>query len=209
MSTDHQELRNKGQAAKAASRRLAHVPVEIKNKALGSIADALVARESEILKANQQDYQEGKAAGMGTALLDRLVTRLHPDIEDNLEGDNPKGKLQEWAQLNLRERPVYETLESSGPDHAKTFKVAVHIRGECYGIGVASRLRTAEQEAVREIFQFLAEAVNGIGHAVIDRPVVVAFELAEIRVGQGTEMRVVLEALEKDLTYSSVKTALG
>ncbi len=92
----------------------------------------------------------GKELQHVTALLDRLVTQLHPDIEDNLEGDNPKGTLQEWAQLKLRERPVYETLESSGPDHAKTFKVAVHIRGECYGTGVAGRLRNAEQEAARQ-----------------------------------------------------------
>ena len=41
------ELEAKGKAAKAASRKLAHLPTEAKNKALINIAESLVEREGE------------------------------------------------------------------------------------------------------------------------------------------------------------------
>ena len=67
------ELEEKGKAAKAASRRLAFLPTETKNKALVNIAEALIARKDEILAANKMDYDEAKASGMSEAMLDRLM----------------------------------------------------------------------------------------------------------------------------------------
>ena len=73
MQSAIEELESKGKAAKAASRRLAHLSSEVKNKALMSIAQSLVAREGEILAANRQDYEEAEAGGMSPAMLDRLL----------------------------------------------------------------------------------------------------------------------------------------
>jgi glutamate-5-semialdehyde dehydrogenase len=73
MKTAVTELEEKGRAAKAASRKLAFLPTEVKNKALLSIAEALIARQNEILTANRQDYKESETSGMGTAMLDRLM----------------------------------------------------------------------------------------------------------------------------------------
>jgi glutamate-5-semialdehyde dehydrogenase len=73
MNSGITELEEKGRAAKAASKRLAFLPTEIKNKALSGIADALQAREKEILAANRQDYKESETSGMSTAMLDRLM----------------------------------------------------------------------------------------------------------------------------------------
>ncbi len=56
-----------------ASRKLARVPTEVKNKALLGIAEALLARETEILAANRRDCQEAEAAGMDSAMQDRLL----------------------------------------------------------------------------------------------------------------------------------------
>jgi glutamate-5-semialdehyde dehydrogenase len=67
------ELENKAKAAKAASRKLAHLPTEVKNKALINIAESLVEREGEILDANSLDCEEAKDGGMGDAMLDRLL----------------------------------------------------------------------------------------------------------------------------------------
>ncbi|MDD4859419.1 MAG: glutamate-5-semialdehyde dehydrogenase [Dehalococcoidales bacterium] len=67
------ELKTKGQAAKAASRRLAYTGTDIKNKALQNIAEDLLKRKSEIIAANKKDYKAGKAAGLSTAMLDRLM----------------------------------------------------------------------------------------------------------------------------------------
>ncbi len=73
MSSAMEELEKKGKAAKAASRTLAHLPTEVKNRALMNIAQSLVSREGEILEANKLDCDEAKASGMGDAMLDRLL----------------------------------------------------------------------------------------------------------------------------------------
>jgi len=67
------ELEEKGKAAKAASRKLAFLSTETKNKALVNIAEALLDKKDEILAANKIDYDEAKASGMGEAMLDRLM----------------------------------------------------------------------------------------------------------------------------------------
>jgi len=77
MENAMKELEVKAKAAKAASRRLAYLSTEVKNEALRNIADDLLARKDEILAANQIDYKEAEASGMGAAMLDRLM--LNPD----------------------------------------------------------------------------------------------------------------------------------
>ncbi|MGD0352143.1 MAG: glutamate-5-semialdehyde dehydrogenase [Dehalococcoidia bacterium] len=99
------ELEEKGKAAKAASKKLAFLPTEIKNKALLAIADALQARQKEILSANSQDYKKSKASGMSAVLLDRLM--LNPSRLDGIGNDvrtvaalpDPVGELIEERTL--------------------------------------------------------------------------------------------------------------
>jgi len=81
------ELEVKGRAAKAASRRMAYLSAEVKNKALHNIADDLLAKQGEVLDANQIDYKEAEASGMSTAMLDRLMlseSRLEAIAQDVL-----------------------------------------------------------------------------------------------------------------------------
>lgn len=75
------ELEEKGKAAKTASRRLAYISTEIKNKALANIADDLIAKKDEILSANEIDCREARNSGMNEAMLDRLLLN-----SDRLEG---------------------------------------------------------------------------------------------------------------------------
>jgi len=77
MQSAIKELEEKGRAAKAASKKLASLSSEIKNKALLNIAEALIIRKDEILSANKADYEEAKTSGMSEAMLDRLL--LSPD----------------------------------------------------------------------------------------------------------------------------------
>jgi glutamate-5-semialdehyde dehydrogenase len=60
-------------AAKRASRSLATLGAEVKNRALEAIAAALVARTPEILDANARDLERGEQTGLSAALLDRLA----------------------------------------------------------------------------------------------------------------------------------------
>jgi glutamate-5-semialdehyde dehydrogenase len=59
--------------AKQASRALAMVSSDVKNRALLGIADALIDRTQEIIEANALDLQDGREAGLPTALMDRLL----------------------------------------------------------------------------------------------------------------------------------------
>jgi glutamate-5-semialdehyde dehydrogenase len=99
------ELEEKGKAAKAASKKLAFLPTEIKNKALLGIADALKARQDEILSANSQDYKESEASGMSAVMLDRLM--LNPSRLEGIANDartvaalsDPVGEIIEERKL--------------------------------------------------------------------------------------------------------------
>ena len=73
MKSAIEELEAKGKAAKTASRRMAYISSEVKNQALQNISDDLLAKQDEILAANQIDRKEAEASGMGTAMLDRLL----------------------------------------------------------------------------------------------------------------------------------------
>lgn len=66
------ELEQQALEARKASRTLMTAGTELKNKALAAIADALIARRDEWLKANQEDMEEAKLHGISAAMLDRL-----------------------------------------------------------------------------------------------------------------------------------------
>jgi len=95
------ELEEKGGAAKAASRKLAFLSTEVKNKALLGIADALMAKQNDILSANSHDYKESEASGMSAAMLDRLM--LNPS---RLEG-----MAQDVKTVSALPDPVGEIIE--------------------------------------------------------------------------------------------------
>jgi glutamate-5-semialdehyde dehydrogenase len=59
--------------AKRAARELASIDSRTKDRALHAIAEALIERSAEILAANERDMQAGREAGIGQALLDRLL----------------------------------------------------------------------------------------------------------------------------------------
>ncbi len=83
-----EKLEEKGKAAKTASRRMAYLSTEVKNKALHNISDDLLARKDEILAANQIDYKKAEASGMSAAMLDRLMlnsSRLESMAQDVLK----------------------------------------------------------------------------------------------------------------------------
>jgi glutamate-5-semialdehyde dehydrogenase len=77
MKLIEKDLATMGQEAKEASRKMAFISTEVKNRALLNIAEGLVSRQEEVLEANHQDYQDGQAAGLSEAMLDRLM--LNPE----------------------------------------------------------------------------------------------------------------------------------
>ncbi len=80
-----QTLIAQAQAAKAAARKLASLSTSVKNRALESIAETLVERQSEILAANAIDIERARDAGLADAPLNRL--RLTPEKIEAIAGD--------------------------------------------------------------------------------------------------------------------------
>ena len=66
------EIRRIAEGARVAARGVARASEAQRTAALGAIADALGAREDEILAANAADLAAAEAAGTSSALLDRL-----------------------------------------------------------------------------------------------------------------------------------------
>src|SRR4030066_506284 len=95
------ELEEKGKAAKAASKKLAFLSTETKNKALLSIAEALIDKLNEILIANKIDYEKAKASGMSEVMLDRLM----------LSPSRLEGMAQDVKTVAALPDPVGEVFE--------------------------------------------------------------------------------------------------
>ena len=62
-----------GSRAKTASRALATLPAGRKTEVLQTISRFLLEHKAEILRANEQDLQHAKQAGMNPSMLDRLM----------------------------------------------------------------------------------------------------------------------------------------
>jgi len=62
---------------------------------------------------------------------------------------DPKSRLQEVAQSNDGQTPVYKVLEELGPDHDKIFTLGVYIAGKLKGKGTGPSKQVAQQEAAK------------------------------------------------------------
>lgn len=76
--------------------------------------------------------------------IDRFILS---DLEDKRLFYDSKSSLQELVQGKLKKDVSYELLEESGPEHNKTFRVSVHMGGECLGTGEGKTKKAAEQQA--------------------------------------------------------------
>ncbi len=62
---------------------------------------------------------------------------------------NWKANLQEYAQKEFHQPPVYHVLSEEGPDHGKIFNIAVHLNGVEMARGEGGSKKEAQQEAAR------------------------------------------------------------
>lgn len=66
--------------------------------------------------------------------------------EDSTDGE-AKTRLQEWAVREGLPKPEYRLIDESGPQHARTFRVAVFVGDREMGRGAGARKRTAQAAA--------------------------------------------------------------
>jgi ribonuclease-3 len=61
-----------------------------------------------------------------------------------------RSQLQMWAQAEIGATPEYDTLETTGPDHAREFLVSVSIRSKEFGRGRGRSKQEAAQNAAAD-----------------------------------------------------------
>ena len=101
------EVRRMGEQARAASHALTKLSTAEKNAILLAMADALVAREPEILAANALDLTAATEAGLSAAMQDRLrldsarIAAMANGIREVAALHDPTGEiLREWTRPN-------------------------------------------------------------------------------------------------------------
>jgi glutamate-5-semialdehyde dehydrogenase len=173
MTTTASEVRAKAEAARAASRRLARTSTEVKNRALLAIADALVERAGEILRANQHDVQGASEAGLSAAVIDRLtltnerIAAIAADTRNVATLPDPVGEmidmrtLANGMQVGRRRVPlgVIAAIYESRPN------VTVDIAALCLKSGNACVLRGGKEtiHSNRVIAAVIREAIASAG----------------------------------------------
>lgn len=68
------------------------------------------------------------------------------ELQETPVKGNPKGALQEYAQSHGFDIPEYETIETAGPEHDRTFTVEVKACGQSWKASAGSK-REAERQA--------------------------------------------------------------
>jgi len=147
------ELETKAKAAKAASRKLAFLSTEIKNKALLNIAEAVVTRQDEILAANKVDYKQAKASGMNEAMLDRLMLSasrlkaMSQDLKTVAALPDPVGEIFEMRTLanGLQIGKKRVPLGVIGAIYESRPNVTIDISSLCLKAGNAVILRGGKE----------------------------------------------------------------
>ncbi|MBE2220256.1 MAG: ribonuclease III [Anaerolineae bacterium] len=89
--------------------------------------------------------------------LERVKALMNPMIEPALKKimaeqlhKDAKSEFQVWAQARFGITPHYEVVSTSGPDHAKVFKVSVMVGQKAWGTGEGRSKQTAAQAAARK-----------------------------------------------------------
>ena len=85
----------------------------------------------------------------------KLVLRFIPRHDEYNNAKDYKTTLQEIIQRNREEHLEYVVTDSSGPDHAKTFTVEVHLNSNVIGRGTGKSKKLAEQFAAKEALELM------------------------------------------------------
>lgn len=92
-------------------------------------------------------YLDGGFDAAFAVVAHHYAQRL-PAADRRPYGGDFKSRLQERVQAIYHDVPRYEVIQSSGPDHDKTFRVRMHVAG-ISAEGAGKNKKAAEQEAAR------------------------------------------------------------
>ena len=139
-----QDVTSLGLAARKASRKLARLSTEDKNRVLLNLAGLLRSDQSDVLSANLSDYQEAKSDGMNDSLLDRLL----------LTSERLNGTADEVQRVAELTDPIGEVIETnSQPNGLITSRRRVPL-------GVVGSIYEARPNVTVDIFGLCLKSGN-------------------------------------------------
>ena len=107
----------------------------------------------------------------GAAAAQEFVLRsLRPEIArvaSNTHRQDFKTLLQQLAQKRYHSHPRYRVVKREGPDHDRTFWIAVELAGHTYGPGSGKNKKAAEQQAAARAYAVLT---GRRGNGAADQP---------------------------------------
>lgn len=115
-------------------------------------------REKDYLLANTFEAVLGAIyLDQGLEITEDFLERVHfpkiSQIVENRSDIDPKTKFQEIAQEKFKITPEYELVSETGPDHSKTFVMAVYLGSKKYGQGEGPSKQKAEEAAAERALQ--------------------------------------------------------
>ena len=139
-----QDVTALGLAARKASRKLARLSTEDKNRVLLNLAALLRSDQADVLSANLSDYQEAKSDGMNDSLLDRLL----------LTSERLNGTADEVQRVAELTDPIGEVIETnSQPNGLITSRRRVPL-------GVVGSIYEARPNVTVDIFGLCLKSGN-------------------------------------------------
>lgn len=87
--------------------------------------------------------------------ITKTLISLIPNIVENRLDIDPKTKFQEIAQEKYKVTPTYSVVSENGPDHSKTFTMAVYINDKLMGEGQGASKQKAEEQAALKALEKL------------------------------------------------------
>ncbi|MDB6070060.1 MAG: proA [Verrucomicrobiales bacterium] len=168
-----------GRQALEASRALAVLPTETKNRILSAMADALEARAEIILAANARDLEAGREKGLSAAMLDRLMldskrlAAMASGVREVVDLPDPVGyELDAWERPNgLHMRKVRVPIGVIGIIYESRPNVTSDAAVLCFKSGNATILRGGSEAfhsntAIAEALQAGGEAAGLPPHSI-------------------------------------------
>lgn len=166
-------VKTKAAAAKKAAAKLAVTSTAVKNKALLAMAEALLAKQEEILAANAIDMEQATAKGMKSSMLDRLKLTA-ARIEGMADGlrqvaalPDPVGNVLDGRTLanGLQITKVRVPLGVIGIIYEARPNVTADAAGLCLKSGNAVVLKGGSEamESNKAVAGILSEAATAAG----------------------------------------------
>lgn len=115
------------------------------------ISDALEALMGAI-------YLESGLDSVKVIFID-LLEKNFPDINLNSLTKDYKTALQEVTQAQIGTAPKYELISSSGPDHKKSFEMAVLLNGKEIAKATGNSKKAAEQACALKALEMLKNII--------------------------------------------------